>query len=90
MQDQSHGSWRIGLPYNGTSNTDMGSAILISPSDYVSSSTVVLRVGDEEASQRLINYLNSESIKELVEDTKTSGVNSKINLGFIPTPEWLV
>ena len=90
VQDRSHGNWRVGLPYNGTSNTDMGSAILIAPSDYVSSSTVVLQVGDKRTSLDFINYLNSEDIKKLVRETKTSAVNSNINLGFIPTPEWLL
>lgn len=88
-KDKSVGFWRVGLALNTPSVEKMGKALVIHPSEYLSSSVQALKVSSEEEAIAFAEYLNSKEVADLVAPLRTASTNSLLNMGFVPTPEFL-
>jgi hypothetical protein len=87
--DPTKGKWRVILSQNG-GKEKYGVPRLIKPNDGITYSVVCFPVDSEDIGNRLIEYLNEESTKELAASFRVSNTNSKHNFSAIKAPDFLV
>lgn len=88
MMDSTRGKWRV--VFNCTTSKGVfGKIIVADPNSYLSKSVHCLVVENKEQAFRLKEYLETDSVKEILKQVKLNACNSKKFLKYISLPKSL-